>query len=56
MTFLQGYKTYILAGLALVVLTLGHFAILSVDAVNAILPFLGFGAVLTLRSALNQSV
>lgn len=50
---LTGYKTYILATLAIVLLLLGDNGIISVSAVNAILPILGFGSVISLRAAIS---
>lgn len=50
-SFLQGKKTYILAGLGVLVLVLGQFGVIDSASVSAILPYLGFGSILTLRAA-----
>lgn len=50
-TLLKGYRTYILAGTALVVIAGNLLGIVSVDVANTLLSLLGFGSLITLRAA-----
>lgn len=55
MNFLSGYKTYILGFLALIIIGLTLAGIISPEIANAVLPLLGFGSIITLRSAISNS-
>jgi hypothetical protein len=53
---LTGYKTYILASLAIIVLVLMHFGIIDVTNGLQILGLLGFGTVMALRNSIPPSL
>lgn len=50
--FLSGYKTFILAGLGILVVIIHLLGWLDASSSNAILTILGFGSIITLRSAI----
>lgn len=52
MSFLKGYRTYILGVLGIIVVGLYLFQVIDVGTANIIEGILGFGSVLSLRAAL----
>lgn len=53
MTFLDGYKTYIICALAMLTLVLAHYEIFDANGTKLILEVLGISAVAGLRSAVK---
>lgn len=53
MNFLAGKKTYILAGLGLIIMLCAFFGIVSWDTAVKILGLLGIGSIATLRQAIS---
>jgi hypothetical protein len=51
---LQGYRTYVCVGLAVVVLGLQATGLITADTARQVLELLGFGGLAALRSALNR--
>ncbi len=51
---LQGYRTYILGSIAIIVIILGWFGIIDTATVMNILPLLGFGSAMAIRSAIAE--
>lgn len=54
-TALAGKKTYILSGLAIVVVIANLAGLLDSAAANTLLGLLGFGSVITLKAGINRS-
>lgn len=55
LTSIQGYRTYILGTLGIVVAVLGLFGILTPETVQGIETILGFGGILSLRAAVKNT-
>ncbi len=55
MTWLQGYRTYILAGFAILIILASWSGVIDVNTANSILSILGFSTIIALRSAIANS-
>lgn len=54
MNFLQGYKTYIIGVVALIIIGASMFGIVDANTANTILSILGFGGLISLRAAVSK--